>query len=292
MLACQEIPVSMPRRFHMPVLQALCLGSLMTAVPAIAPGIAPEPAEARAGGSYGSSSSARSSSSGHRSTSSGYRSSGSRSGSSGGTATVGEWLVILFVLVGMFVVGASSLFGTRRPSGNAILARQPRQWETLTVLQAEMARRDPAWEEANLLAQVRESYMAVQHAWVRRDQDLAKSEMTPELYARHKAQTDGMIARGEVAVLKNLEITGCRLVHASDYLDDSRDEAWVTISARAFDYLMSEQTGKVLKGSKDNLSVFTEIWKFRRDGRHWVAAEIVPNADIFVPQSYSQPATA
>lgn len=289
--------MSMPRRFYPPVLQALCLGSLMTAVPAIATTLAPEPAEARAGGSYGSSSGSRSSSSGYRSSSSGYRSSSSyrtRYGSSGGGGDIGPGGVftILLLMGAVFVGGLVLMSASPKNKGGSQATARPRQWETLTVLQADMAKRDPIWEEANLLAQVRESYMAIQHAWVRRDQDLAKSEMTPELYARHKAQTDGMIARGEVAVLKNLEITSCRLVHASDYLDDSRDEAWIKISARAFDYLMSEHTGKVLKGSKDNLSVFTEIWKFRRDGANWVAAEIVPNADIYVPQSYSQAASA
>jgi hypothetical protein len=259
-------------------------------VPAIATALATEPAEARAGGSYGSSSGSRSSYSGYRSSSSTHRSSSNRHGGSGDRTSLGEWLVILAGVGGLLFFTGTPLFGWRKPKADA--APRPRQWETLTVLQAEMAKRDPAWEEANLLAQVRESYMAIQHAWVRRDQDLAKSEMTPALYARHKAQTDAMIARGEVAVLKNLEITGCRLVHAADYLDDGRDEAWVKISARAYDYLMSEQTGKVLKGSKDHLSVFTEIWKFRRDGRNWVAAEIVPNADIVVPQSYSQAASA
>lgn len=282
----------MPARIRRSVAHAVCLAGLAMTVPAIAPMVAPEPAEARAGGSYGSSS--RSSSSSYRSSSSTYRSSSSsrshRRGS-GNTLGFGE-MIFVFALMGTVLIVGLVLMGVSKKTSGTTGTARPRQWETLTVLQAEMAKRDPAWEEANLLEQVRESYMAVQHAWVRRDQDVAKSEMTPELYARHKAQTDGMIARGEVAVLKNLEITGCRLVHASDYLDDSRDEAWVKISARAYDYLMSEQTGKVLKGSKDNLSVFTEIWKFRRDGRHWVAAEIVPNADIFVPQSYSQAASA
>ncbi|MFN3429221.1 MAG: Tim44 domain-containing protein [Candidatus Sericytochromatia bacterium] len=276
--------------------RAVCLVGLAAGVPAIATALAPEPAEARAGGSYGSSSSSSSSS---RSSSSGFRSSGStysssryRHGGSGGGISFGEWLVILGVLGGLIFFSGTSLFGLRRQPSNAVLAHRPRQWETLTVLQAEMAEHDPAWEEANLLEQARESYMAVQHAWVRRDQDLAKSEMTPELYARHKAQTDAMIARGEVAVLQHLEITGCRLVHASDYQDDSRDEAWIKISARAFDYLMSEHTGRVLKGRKDEVSVFSEIWKFRRDGANWVAAEIVPNADIHVPQSYRQAVSA
>jgi hypothetical protein len=45
--------------------------------------------------------------------------------------------------------------------------------ETLSLLVPQAAERDPVWREADLLQQASDAFMAVQNAWVKRDQFLA-----------------------------------------------------------------------------------------------------------------------
>jgi hypothetical protein len=263
---------------------AACLLSLTVALPVVAPA----PAEARAGGSYGSSSSSRSSYSGSRSRT--WSSSRSHSGSSSrsGGGAPGP----LFILMALgFCVFALRTQSKHRRSG-ATAGIESRRVSSLSRMLEEAASQDPIWREEALLQHARDAFEAVQRAWVARDQDRARDYMTPELYARHKAQTDAMIARGERNVLGGLAITAARIVHLADRLDDDQDVVWIQFTASAEDYLVSEQTGKVLKGAKGERSVFKEVWKFKRDSRTWRVDAIDPNAEQVLPLSFSEPMSA
>lgn len=272
---------------------AACLLGLTVAVPAIALVSAPAPAEARAGGSYGSSSSSRSSASSSRSSYSGSRSSSSSrsySSSRGYTGSsrtsLGGFLFFLFLAVVGF--GFLALLSSPRKPAPFAGEQRSREQVKLGALLAEAAQRDSVWREDALLQHARDAFEAVQRAWVARDQDLAREVMTAKLYAHHKAQTDAMIARGERNVLGGLEITAARIVHLADRLDDDQDVVWIQFTASAEDYLVSEQTGKVLKGAKGERSVFKEVWKFKRDGRTWRVDAIDGNIAQVPPASFSE----
>lgn len=243
---------------------AACLLSLAVALPVIS---APAPAEARAGGSYGSSSSSRSSYGGSRSStwssSRSYSGGSSRSGGSGG----GPGPLFVIMALGFCAFALRSQSKHRRSGATAGIEGQ--RVSSLSRMLEEAAGQDPIWREEALLQHARDAFEAVQRAWVARDQDRAHAYMTPALYARHKAQTDAMIARGERNVLDGLTISAARIVHLADRLDDDQDAVWIQFTASAEDYLVSEQTGKVLKGAKGERSVFKEVWKFKRDGRQW-----------------------
>lgn len=278
-----------------------CLLGLTVAVPAIALVSAPAPAEARAGGSYGSSSSSssssssRSSSSSSRSSYSGSRSSSwsssrsyssSRGYSRSSRTSPGGFLLFLFLAVSGF--GLLALLSSAQKPTPFAREQRSREQAKLGALLAEAAQRDSIWREDALLQHARDAFEAVQRAWVARDQDLAQGVMTPALYQRHKAQTDAMIARGERNVLGGLEITAARIVHLADRLDDDQDAVWIQFTASAEDYLVSEQTGKVLKGAKGERSVFKEVWKFKREGRVWKVDAIDGNIAQVPPASFSE----
>jgi predicted lipid-binding transport protein (Tim44 family) len=260
-----------------------CLLSLTVALPVIS---ASAPAEARAGGSYGSSSGSRSSYGGSRSStwssSRSYSGSSSRSGGSGGGP--GPLFVIMALGFCAFALRSQS---KHRP-GSATAGIESQRVSSLSRMLEEAAGQDPIWREEALLQHARDAFEAVQRAWVARNQDWARDYMTPGLYARHKAQTDAMIARGERNVLDGLTISAARIIHLADRLDDDQDAVWIQFTASAEDYLVSERTGKVLKGAKGARSVFKEVWKFKRDGRQWRVDAIDLNSDQVLPLSFSE----
>jgi hypothetical protein len=257
-----------------------CLMLLASAVPAIAPLVA----EARAGGSYGGSHSysSHSSFSGSGHSFGGYHAGHSGAGDSDEDVDSSAGGLLALLLMGGAIFGAIYLL-----DGFASAVGEGGSRQTPTELLPIIAEKDPAWEEANMLAQAREVYMAVQNAWVKRNQDLAKDVMTEALYDRHQRETDAMTARGEVNLLTRLEIIGMRVLHVADYLDNARDEVWIKITARAIDCLINEHSGMVLKGSKDEVAVFSDIWKFRRQGDAWLADAIAPG-DGHAPHSFSE----
>lgn len=273
----------LPVRCRTRLAHAACLILLASAVPAIAPLLAPQPAEARAGGSYGGShvSFSGSHSSGFSSSHSyGYHRSGGGSNDGAGIVSF-----LMFLLLGGVLIGAAAR-GSKAPLDEDGLT--PTRRARMAELLAQLAEQDPVWREEAFLEQAKETFMQVQRAWVERNQDIAREVMTPALYAQHKHKTDAMIGRGEKNVLERLEITGARVVYVGDRLDDSQDEAWVQFTARAFDYLVSEYTGRVLEGQKDQLAVFKEIWKFKRDGRTWRVDAIETNELLAIPPSFSE----
>jgi predicted lipid-binding transport protein (Tim44 family) len=96
--------------------------------------------------------------------------------------------------------------------------------------------------------------------------------------------------RGERDVLDRLEIKAARIVYMADYLDDSRDEVWVHFTARAFDYMVDDHSGRLLKGQPDCLSVTRTIWKFKRQRDQWRVDAIEHNASQALPRSFSETA--
>lgn len=260
-----------------------CALALTVGVPVIEAAVAPAPAEARAGGSYGGGS--RSSFSG--SLSSGWSSSSYRSyGGSSRSRSGGGRVEPFFVLMALGFCAFALVTQSKKPRGGQADVLGLQRVSSLDRLLEEAAKQDPAWREEALLQHARDTFEAVQRAWVRRDQDLAREYMTESLYNRHKAQTDGMRARGEKNVLDHLQITGARVVHLVDRLDDTKDKFWVHFTARAEDYLVDERSGRVLKGCKGEISVFKEIWKFKRDGRTWKLDQIDTYADQTLPTSF------
>lgn len=269
---------------------AVCLLGLAIATPLLA--LAPAPAEARAGGSYGGSRSSASGSS--RVTFGGSRSSSTRYRSSPGGDPFKESPAIPPFMFGVLGVGAFAAFAlvTKGRVDTSGMAPSARLSQDTSELLAELAERDAVWRENAFLQQARDTFEAVQRAWVARDQDMAKDVMTQALYQRHKEQTDAMIARGEKPVMEQLQILAARVIYVGDRVDDAQDEAWVQFTGGAVDYLILEATGEILQGDATELSVFKEIWKFKRHGRQWRVDAIDPNTEQVLPLSFSEPMSA
>lgn len=270
---------------------AVCLLGLAIALPVVEAVLAP-PAEARAGGNYGSTHSSAGSSS--RSSFSGSRSSSTRYRSSPGADPFKGFPTIPPFVFGVLGVGAFAAFAlvTKGRADTSGMAPSARLSQDTSELLAELAERDAVWREDAFLQQARDAFEAVQRAWVARDQDMAKGVMTPALYQRHKEQTDAMIARGEKPVMEQLQILAARVIYVGDRVDDALDEAWVQFTGGAVDYLIAEATGEILRGDAFELSVFKEIWKFKRYGRQWRVDAIDVNTEQVLPLSFSEPMSA
>jgi predicted lipid-binding transport protein (Tim44 family) len=160
-------------------------------------------------------------------------------------------------------------------ASQAELEREKKNAQALEAFVPQAAERDPAWREADLLAQAKDAFMAVQNAWTKRDMDLARDAATDKLYEKHRSQLEMMIYENRENVLEAMTIRSARIVRIADHLDDARDEVWVKFAASAIDYTVDTHSGRVIEGDRSKPDFFTEIWVFKRRGDAWLADEIL-----------------
>jgi predicted lipid-binding transport protein (Tim44 family) len=144
--------------------------------------------------------------------------------------------------------------------------------ECLALLE-KIEQSDPAWNVDRLKHRVDQVYFKVQEAWRERDQDIAKSYMSPALFDQHKIQTDQMIAQHERNVLEKINLIETDLVDVEDFTDNERDQFWVYLKGSMIDYTIDDRTNERISGKRE-VEEFTELWKFIRSGNNWVLDEI------------------
>jgi len=134
---------------------------------------------------------------------------------------------------------------------------------------------DPIFKESRFQRHVAELFFRVQTAWTNRDLSPLKWEITEELYRvlqddAQRLRTEGVINRMEDIDLQSVEITEAWQDEYSDYLT-------VRLQARLLDYLVSDQTGELVSGSRTEPVKFEEYWTFTRPtgvGGVWKLAAI------------------
>jgi len=136
------------------------------------------------------------------------------------------------------------------------------------------------WDGDAIQGRIEEAYFKVQDAWTNRDQTIAQSYMSKRLFAKHKIQTDQMIADHKRNVLDRINLTEAKIIEVADYKDESKDKIWVYIKQSMIDYMIDDETKNVVSGDSSKPEVSAELWKFVRENKEWVLDEIDQNATI------------
>jgi len=150
---------------------------------------------------------------------------------------------------------------------------------------------DPLWNYRLMNKRVEEVFYKLQKAWMERNQDLAKDDMSPVLYDRNKTQTDAMIQAGTINMLQSIMVKDITIIGVSDFRDNTQDSFKAMIRGSMIDYHIYESTKKVFRGDPAKSEEFKEIWTFARSGDKWIADNIdseATSADLKNTEIYSQ----
>lgn len=158
-----------------------------------------------------------------------------------------------------------------------VLAKKHRQ---ATTMLSRLRGLDPLWDEDHIHRRVELAYFSIQSAWTNRDQDIAREYVSDRLYAKHKMQTDEMIASHRRNVLENVNLMSADIIGVRDFNDDARDHFEVHIKGSMADYMVNDETGAVVSGKPGETELFTEIWRFVRGEDDWVLDEIEQDAGL------------
>ena len=120
---------------------------------------------------------------------------------------------------------------------------------------------DPGFDTARFLDRCQAAFFLLQKAWMDRDIDEGRAYMSSGLYQGWSVQVQTMIANHQRDVLDGLYVEGMQIVRATH--DQNYDTVTVRIAARCSDYIVNDQTGKQISGSK-RPEDWVEFWTFQR----------------------------
>jgi predicted lipid-binding transport protein (Tim44 family) len=265
----------------------MSLATIVTTVHATLARLSIEVLARAGGGSGGGRSSSGGSSSRSSSGSSGSSSSFFGSGSGGGGGAAGALFALIFGGVCLFIIVIFVIIAVRAAKKKGISGEQmaglPAQLANvqqygapadgsvphadsraeLDAGLAKITQHDPAFSEADFLADVNRAFFAIQQAWTERKPDLSRRVMADGVWQQHQFQIQQYLSANKQNVLENLAVQNTRLVSADS------DASWDTIVVRFFascadyDIDLSNEKHKVVRGS-NSIEDWAEDWVFQR----------------------------
>jgi hypothetical protein len=134
---------------------------------------------------------------------------------------------------------------------------------------------DAIWNEPKMLEHTKKVFLKMQQAWMNRNLDDMKSEISDGLYEKYKVQLDAMKANFEMNMLDGISINTVKIIGIEDYKDDERDKYAALVEGRMTDYTINEYVGKVSKNTNIEEEPFADIYYFIRRGDVWILDEII-----------------
>lgn len=202
-----------------------------------------------------------------------YSSGGYSSSSSGSNSGEGSLISLLIAAPVTLVSMIASFFG----------GIHFKQWldiknKTSRDLLEKLDDSDPIWDINNIKARIEKIYFAVQDAWTKRNQKLAREYMSERIYDKHKRQTDNMKQNGLINKLERINLEDIKIIGVFDAEDDDKDRLKAVIYGGMVDYMWDEKTQQTVSG-KQLYESFREVWNFIRQGDEWVLDEIEQTVD-------------
>jgi uncharacterized protein YneF (UPF0154 family) len=169
------------------------------------------------------------------------------------------WLII-FLAIGYFVY---------KKYGNGLLKNDPVYQDNNIQSQhnnlATLKEHDPAFSEPNFITKVNNMFLQLQNSWTQKQWKGIRPFETDELFNMHRMQLQRYIDSNTTNVVDNIGIINTEII---DYETDGvNDILTVEIRARFNDYVIDDNTKKVIEGDPHKEVFMTYHWKMiRRKG--------------------------
>lgn len=132
---------------------------------------------------------------------------------------------------------------------------------TLDVTNA-LQETDPAFNAAVFLTWVKEVFFQLQYAWMDRDWEKVRPFESEELYAIHERQLQEYKRLGRINIIERINVNNAY------FFALIKDKEWETLSVvmhvRMIDYIVDEQTRRVLKGTPNEDCFMSYFYVFKR----------------------------
>lgn len=133
---------------------------------------------------------------------------------------------------------------------------------------------DPSFSREKFTDQVRANFLKFQEAWVARDLGLVRDLADSDLLAEVDRDLEALRKERRINRLEDIQLRRCEIVES--WQEEGFDFITVLYDARLIDYVVSEDSGEVLEGSRSEKVAFTEYWTWARKsgGGAWTLSAI------------------
>ena len=126
----------------------------------------------------------------------------------------------------------------------------------------EVRKVDKFFNDEKFLGWVKNIFVKLQTAWSERDWEAIRPIESESLFEQHSKQLQGYVERKQINKMERICVNYAELVSFSQ--DNEKDILVVALNSSMTDYIIDEQSGKVLKGSKDRRLTNTYKLTFTR----------------------------
>lgn len=211
-------------------------------------------AQAAVGNHSGSSKSSSSSSRSSSSSSSSSRSSGSYGGTStrtsGGSSGIGGLVVLIIIIAGVYYLKSKKVNINNfaedfaKNMGDAINNNLNNNFNSQNVI-SKIHEKDPSFSESKFIEWSNEVFITLQQAWTKKDWKIIRPFECESLFRQHQLQLQEYIDQKKVNIVSNICITSSSI--SSFTSDEQYDYLTVKMSVNMHDYIMDEETKKIIE---------------------------------------------
>ena len=181
-----------------------------------------------------------------------YSSSDWDSGSSSGSGSVSLGGLIIFAIIIAISIYIKKHGGNindlNSVDGITKMATNMLNLDDNTKAVAEQIREnDPMFSEDNFLSWTKEVFIKLQNAWTKKDWKIIRPFESNELFEQHNSQLQEFIDKGRTNIVERINVTNATLYSFKQ--DGDKETLKVTLKAVMRDYIIDDQTKKVLEGN-------------------------------------------
>ena len=186
----------------------------------------------------------------------------SSSGDVEGDISFIDILIIAAILViGMTVLGKRKNGGISF-GGHSSTKTPPQPMEFTSPIKDAIRQIDPLFDDDKFIAWTKEVFITLQNAWTERDWSKVRPFEKEELYRQHEMQLQQYIKNGQINVIDRINVNQAYLHHyqrTAEY-----EYLTVYMQVRMVDYIIDENTKKVLKGDPNKDCFMKYLLTFTR----------------------------
>ena len=120
--------------------------------------------------------------------------------------------------------------------------------KTEEEVEKEVKQIDELFNKDEFLSWTKDVFVKLQEAWTKRDWSTIRLFETNELFEQHNKQLQAFIDRKQINVMEQICVKSAKLADFKQNGD--KDVLTVILNSKMIDYIIDEQTGKILKGDK------------------------------------------
>lgn len=174
---------------------------------------------------------------------------------------IGIVMVIILVIVNKKIINfKNNATSNGNNMSNGYATKEPNTLDYL--IENKVKKIDPDFSKEDFLSWAKDVFVKLQYAWSDRDLDIIRCFETPQLFEHHSTQIQGYIDNNQINKLEKVSINWAKLLDFKQ--DGSRDVLYILINTKMLDYIINEQTGKIIKGSNTKFEVNTYKLTFIR----------------------------